>query len=281
MSSIKDLKDKTYINSSFSPIPKPDFSFIEQKESSVNYHTKGSYKKKKQNFPESPMKQNKFYTPFKPLLHNNNNLDTEVSKKLFFGTDDVNEHKNISMSQFKFSNESKNKVTNKKLIFDNTITEEEENPISRQVTSGFNGSPIRNISSFNLMENKSNEKNYEDKYKLSMQRSNITNVSTGNDFNNMQFDFEFSLGKKFSFEMKDKIIGMTNGKKGFVSNFNDKATNLSFFNKKATSEESLFEKSFSIIKTLDEGSFGKVYLCRENISQNLYAVKMSKKTKNQ
>lgn len=40
----------------FSPIPKPDFSFLEKKENSLSYKNKGSYKKPKYAVPDSPIK---------------------------------------------------------------------------------------------------------------------------------------------------------------------------------------------------------------------------------
>jgi len=42
--------------SKFSPLPKPDFSSIEQKENCLSYINKGSYKKPKLNVPDSPIK---------------------------------------------------------------------------------------------------------------------------------------------------------------------------------------------------------------------------------
>jgi hypothetical protein len=69
----------------FSPLPKPDFSSIEQKESNFTYKQIGSYKKPKTNIPESPMKSpnQKYYTPVKTQSNLFGNMST--CRKLNFG----------------------------------------------------------------------------------------------------------------------------------------------------------------------------------------------------
>jgi len=64
-----------------SPIPKPDFSMIDKKESSFSYKQNGSYKKPKSYIPESPMKSpgQKSFTPVQPT--NTNFISTNVSRK--------------------------------------------------------------------------------------------------------------------------------------------------------------------------------------------------------
>lgn len=70
-----------------SPMPKPDFSMIEKKESSFSYKQNGSYKKQKSYIPESPMKSpgQKSFTPVQTI--STNYFSTNVSgKKLDFSS---------------------------------------------------------------------------------------------------------------------------------------------------------------------------------------------------
>lgn len=69
---------------SFSPMPKPDFSIIEKKESNFQYKERGSYKKPKNIIPESPMKSpcQKFFTPVK--LQSNLFGNSSTFRKLNF-----------------------------------------------------------------------------------------------------------------------------------------------------------------------------------------------------
>ena len=53
-----------------------------------------------------------------------------------------------------------------------------------------------------------------------------------------------------------------------------------YFNIKDCGDEIHFDKKFNIIKTLEEGSFGVVYLCNDKFSKELFAIKKSKKTQN-
>jgi hypothetical protein len=76
--------ENKFIN--FSPLPKPDLSRIEQKESNFSYKQIGSYKKQKSYIPESPMKtpNHKYYTPVKMQSNLFGNLST--ARKLNFNT---------------------------------------------------------------------------------------------------------------------------------------------------------------------------------------------------
>jgi hypothetical protein len=78
------------INSSMSdklktkpPIPKPDFSVIEEKENSFSYKLNGSYKKPKNYVPESPMKSPS-QKSFTPNVNNSTNFSKISRKRLDF-----------------------------------------------------------------------------------------------------------------------------------------------------------------------------------------------------
>jgi hypothetical protein len=85
-----------------SPMPKPDFSIIEKKESNFTYKEKGSYKKPKFNIPESPMKSpnQKYYTPVKTQSNLFGNMST--CRKLNFGaaTDEAGTGANMLIEKF-------------------------------------------------------------------------------------------------------------------------------------------------------------------------------------
>jgi len=68
----------------FSPLPKPDFSTIEKKDSNFKYKERGSYKKPRSIVPESPMKSpnQKFFTPVK--LQSNLFGNNSTCRKLNF-----------------------------------------------------------------------------------------------------------------------------------------------------------------------------------------------------
>lgn len=70
--------------SKFSPLPKPDFSTIEKKDSNFKYKDRGSYKKPRSIVPESPMKSpnQKFFTPVK--LQSNLFGNNSTCRKLNF-----------------------------------------------------------------------------------------------------------------------------------------------------------------------------------------------------
>jgi len=79
------LADPNNVNGSkfqkISPLPKPDFSSIEKKESSFAYKQKGSYKKPRSMVPESPMKSpnQRIFTPVK--LNTDFNTLTGISNQ--------------------------------------------------------------------------------------------------------------------------------------------------------------------------------------------------------
>lgn len=72
------------IFSKFSPLPRPDFSTIEKKDSNFKYKERGSYKKPRSIVPESPMKSpnQKFFTPVK--LQSNLFGNNSTCRKLNF-----------------------------------------------------------------------------------------------------------------------------------------------------------------------------------------------------
>lgn len=82
---INFLSDRSLMKS---PLPKPDFSIVDKKESSFSYKQDGSYKKPKNYVPESPMKSpnQKAFTPGS-MQKNSGQLSTNFSKrKLDFST---------------------------------------------------------------------------------------------------------------------------------------------------------------------------------------------------
>lgn len=349
-----------------SPMPKPDFSKIEQKENSVNYHSKGSYKRKKEFFPESPLKKNKFYTPFKKNEHIKDKSD--VSKRLIFGKTDDNLKNNHIIDY-----ENMNMCYNKRLDFDfpvNSINEDEELYVSRL------GSNVNNENElFNVIDDKESSKNDENisSFKYNSILDNIDERLIDLKSNSNHHGFNQS-GRKINFndiKINDLIeMTSTNTKSSFLfsnsnsnnnhsqypypysnstlfSNtpphrnnvFNTQATNTSFIlpfqlnnqtqsnispfqirkdnteiemtlkktqrlpyknkqiqpssssslSKKHSNafvydcdlkKETQFERNFLVIKTLDEGSFGKVFLCKETVTDKVYAIKQSKKLKN-
>ena len=307
-----------------SPLPKPDFSKIELRESSVNYHEKGSYKRKKSFIPESPIKKNqKYFTPYK-TVQNNIKDESEVSKKLFFGTEDNCKMSSLNNFGLNESNESKSKrpnIPNKKLDFNEMVIQEEEENlyITKKNTANFNiSSPIKttknNIGSFNYV----GDIDSGSKFKSRFQNQNEI-LSTG-DYSNQNMSTNdlpnsyLSFGKKFSFAEGIMNSGNTNynqntnNTSNYILNafnssdnklhFNDKTKNnntgyalkSNFFDNKETlnnkrhkedTQLSYFESQFNVLKTISEGSFGVVYLCEDNKTKIRYAVKQSKKIKNQ
>ena len=103
---LKDTQSKKTL-SKISPLPKPDFSSIEKKESSFTYKQKGSYKKQKSTVPESPMKSpnQKFFTPVKLQMRNLFGDNGNACRKLNFGEEEDTEmqveKENFAESTFK------------------------------------------------------------------------------------------------------------------------------------------------------------------------------------
>ena len=79
----------------FSPIPKPDFSSIEKKENTFAYKNKGSYKKQKLNFPDSPIKTPnlKFSTPDK-FISKTEEVKNSCMKLDFYNLNELTEIEN-------------------------------------------------------------------------------------------------------------------------------------------------------------------------------------------
>lgn len=92
----------------FSPIPKPDFSTIEKKESNFKYKEKGSYKKPKCLVPESPMKtpNQKYFTPVKLQSNLFGNLST--CRKLNFNEINESPKEDDSLGKEQSSPDKKN-----------------------------------------------------------------------------------------------------------------------------------------------------------------------------
>lgn len=185
------INSSTRVNQSckvdgLSPLPKPDFTSIEQKENSINFHMKGSYKRKKSNIPESPIKKNqKYFTPLKIQNVANQGSDSSVSKKLVFGTEDNLKTANYNMFQFTANNTNTNSNTNnnyftsKRLNFSELVINEEDN----QSDKSNNLSMIKNnINQVNLMSSFNKQSSNENE---GMLFCNKTPIKGGNQFNNM------------------------------------------------------------------------------------------------
>lgn len=116
---IEDNNNKNNgVFSKFSPLPKPDFSTIEKKDSNFKYKERGSYKKPRAMVPESPMKSpnQKLFTPVKPQSNLFGNNST--CRKLNFT--EINE----SPKEQEKSNEDSTSTTKRKsclrYLYENT-----------------------------------------------------------------------------------------------------------------------------------------------------------------
>jgi hypothetical protein len=145
------------IKKEISPVPKPDFSPLTQKDLTFSLKSHGSYKKPKIIFPESPMKSpiQKYFTPIK------------IEGKNLFGTTPIKD-KNIfrKLNFDDIDNENKNIKHNKFLdLLDNCVEEkEEENFLTPSQSQNISkGEIFSNNSNF---ENNININNQEKKRKL-------------------------------------------------------------------------------------------------------------------
>lgn len=98
---LNNTSNKNNLLCKFSPIPKPDFSFIERKENCFSYRKKGSYKKPKYNVPDSPIKTPNKYasTPGNGLKLGKRQLKKAACRKLnFFSNLEEEDFANINPS---------------------------------------------------------------------------------------------------------------------------------------------------------------------------------------
>lgn len=219
----KATKDSTVspnsTQSGCSPLPKPDFSSIEQKQSAISFHKKGSYKRKKSFIPESPMKKNHFYTPFK-IPNSKIDDDSSLSKKLFFGTVDNAKSSNTNFSAF-----NRKHFTNKKLNFNELpINENEENPVEyalsgqKNLMSSFENIEAAgkvfsfqkenhdNIPSFGKTMTTTSDFNYSDK------------CNNNNQISNFMLYSPTANSKKRDYDAKDEYKSKEKMKMNFFSN---------------------------------------------------------------
>lgn len=141
----------------YSPLPKPDFSSLEQKENSVNL--KGSHKKKKPYIPDSPVKKNeKYYTPIKMQNVNLNHNKSTVSRKLFFGTEDNTKVSNFNMVNNPNEVENTLSFPSKRLMFTEHLEDDVSPEEIKDIVPGMNfGMDIEMSKQFSLGGQASND----------------------------------------------------------------------------------------------------------------------------
>jgi serine/threonine protein kinase len=231
------------INSKLSPLPKPDFSSIEKKESAFTYKQKGSYKKPKSNVPESPMKSpnQKFFTPVKLQMKNLFGGNANTCRKLNFagGEDDITMDDQTT-ENFTDTFKTRGKSLLERLDEEDKLT---SNDISPEI-------------------------------KQKKQRTSSTQLITkmNKDFSGTGMDIDMDERETNVDEVNNTfaIRNMQSIYDDICTNSNSQMSTDSFQKK-----ESRFEKDFEVIKTLDTGAFGIVYKCLNKHDDKIYAVKKS------
>ena len=269
----------------YSPIPKPDFSSIEKKESSFTYKQKGSYKKQKSVVPESPMKSpnQRIFTPIKFDIENSQPAsisDQSTCRKLTFAE---------RIDEEEISNKGEGFIQSFKQ--NNGLTTEQfgRNPenfmnFSEGVFSKYNNNHDTNCgkNKNNLSTSIFNEEEREKSF--SPERINSVNKINLNFLNRIEIDTRHVIKRQVTFE--NKLVNNYTENSDYTATFNDNYENKDTYSftdidedKHQSSKncESKFEKEFFIIKTLEAGSFGIVYKCLNKLDNKIYAVKKSKK----
>jgi len=219
--------------SKISPIPKPDFSNIEKKESNFQYKKKGMYKKPKSIIPESPMKSpnQTYFTPGR--LNSNLFPNKSTCRKLNFAEINESPKEQENILQNVITQSRRNSILSN-LIDD---SDEEESkislsnrnpPISYKHFNEINYSPRNIIKPVNLFEkfetiNTKNEKldksikqknsgidnhfNEKEKvvenYRKSLLKNNNSNYSKSKEFFfffNKNINFDDSLNSEEDFK---------------------------------------------------------------------------------
>lgn len=132
----------------FSPLPKPDFSTIEKKDSNFKYKERGSYKKPRSIVPESPMKSpnQKFFTPVK--LQSNLFGNNSTCRKLNFT--EINESPKEQENALKDSNSTSKRNSCLRNLYENSDEESNGNLNSNKSNLFNNDEDKNNFSPFNV-----------------------------------------------------------------------------------------------------------------------------------
>jgi hypothetical protein len=231
--------------SKVSPLPRPDFSSIEKKESNFTYKQKGSYKKPKSNVPESPMKSpnQKFFTPVKLQIKNIFGANANTCRKLLFGEGGGDEEMNVEEQQQNFTEtfKSRGKSFLDKLDEEDKLT---SNEISPDVKKKKNKERTASSLYDRLAMDVDDARETTDYIGFGMKSFGANNY--------LESFGSFSGGIQMNIDIDTPIIP-------------------------TKKPETKFEKEFDVIKTIDTGAFGIVFKCRSKIDDKIYAVKKSKK----
>jgi len=263
----------------YSPIPKPDFSSIEKKESSFTYKQKGSYKKQKSVVPESPMKSpnQRIFTPIKFNTENSQPAsisDQNTCRKLTFA-DRIDEEENSNKKSEEGEGFMKSFKQNSGISLEKFVTNQDnfmnfEKGVfpKYNINSGVNCGKNKNNLSPTMFNLEEREKN-----------SSPERINSGNKMN-LNFCKGFVIDTPYvtriSFENKNlDYEGKVSS--NYEDNYPHSFTDINEGNQSSKNCESKFEKEFYIIKTLEAGSFGIVYKCLNKLDNRIYAVKKSKK----
>lgn len=191
-------------------------------------------------------------------------------------------------SDFSNGNGNGNKIGNKEL---------ELNPQKKfSFNSNFNfidfNNKGQNSMIFTSMNGNKNLNFNDDKYNVSQFNSSNNKMGYNKKFNNVNInDIQFEnsediiLSKNLSFQNFENIKQNSNSSDndmfGFVNKIGSNQNNSTYDSRETNiADLNYFESNFKIIKMLDEGCFGLVYLCQNN-SNELFAIKISKKNYNQ
>jgi hypothetical protein len=147
LDNINNKNNEVFIK--FSPLPKPDFSTIEKKDSNFKYKERGSYKKPRNIVPESPMKSpnQKFFTPIK--LQSNLFGNNSTCRKLNFT--EINESPKEQENTNKDSTSTSKRNSSLRNLYENSDDESNHNGNKSNLQ---NNNDKNNFSPFNLHKQK-------------------------------------------------------------------------------------------------------------------------------
>ena len=134
--------------SKFSPLPKPDFSTIEKRDSNFKCKERGSYKKPRAIVPESPMKSpnQKFFTPTK--LQSNLFGNNSTCRKLNFT--EINESPKEQENNYKDSTSTSKRNSCMRNLYENSNDESRSNLLNSNKSNLFNDDEKNIFSPLNL-----------------------------------------------------------------------------------------------------------------------------------
>lgn len=257
-----------------------------------DYH----YSNQKSNIKESNKKYSNNFAYLENSQEKNNiNFTNCLNSTTFNSNINSNNLENTKSDDLKY-NDNNNNYSNVKSFDFLSNTKSTYNNINNFINTNMYQSNINLNLTNNLNNNINNSTINSNSY-----NSNLYTNEKESEFKNRKSSF-FS-GRKLTFGNKNNsLIGMKNSINKYNTNntnYNNNiyyensnielnlipsTSNLSCFNKSYdnnSNEFLFFDRNYQIIKTLDEGSFGIVYLCKEINSKNLFAIKQSKKSNNQ